>query len=226
MGNRTGTPVTGVRSSRVLPALRAALGPALLTLGVAPYVGMLWERVSPKPSYINLSGAIYLNNQDTTAFIGVDTWFLVLGLLAGLMTGCLGYWRYRRGLPTMLGLTGAAALGSFIARKVGVALGPPTIIQGALGVADGATFQANFQLKAQAVLLAWPVGVVIAYVCLIGGLERAPRAATVEAVPAPAGSESTVSVGTLGGGEEFGARNGRDPVEDAPLPVEQAERGA
>ncbi len=210
----------------MFPKLRAALGPAVLTLGVAPYVGMLWERVSPKPTYINLSGSIYLNNQDTTAFIGVDTWFLALGLLAGLLTGCLGYWRYRRGLPTMLGLTGAAALGSFIARHVGVAQGPPTIIQGALGVPDGGTFHANLQLKASAVLLAWPVGVLLAYVCLIGGLERTPRAATTEAVPVPAGSESTASVGTRGAGEEFGARNGRDPVEDAPLPVEQAERGA
>jgi hypothetical protein len=210
----------------VFRGLGAALGPVVLTLGVAPYVGMLWERVSPKPTYVNLSGAIYLNNQDTTAFIAVDTWFLVLGLLAGLLAGCLGYWRYRRGLPTMLGLTGAAVLGAFIARHVGMALGPPTIIQGALGVPDGGTFHANFQLKASAVLLAWPVGVVLAYVCLIGGLERPPRAATTEAVPVPVGSESTVSVGTRGAGEELGSRNGRDPVEDAPFPVEQAERGA
>jgi hypothetical protein len=202
---------------------RAALVPGALTLGVAPYLGMLWERVAPKPTYINLGGAIYLNNQDTNQFIGDDTWFLVLGLLAGLLGGALGYWRYRRGLATMLGLTGAAMLGSLIARHVGVALSPPPIAQAALGVPDGGSVHAMIQVKAHAVLLAWPVGVLLSYVCLIGGLERPPRSIVPKAAADP---EPVVSVGALSAGEEIGSRNGRDLIQDAPLPVEQAERGA
>lgn len=205
--------------------LRAALVPAALTLGIAPYVGMLWERLAPKPTYINLSGAIYLNDQDTSQFIADDTWFLVLGLLAGLIAGGLGYWRYRRGIPTMLGLIGAALLGSLIARHIGVALGPPPIAQAALGVPDGGTVQAMIQVKAHAVLLSWPVGVALAYVCLIAGLERPQKANKAESA-ATGPEEPVVSVGARSPGDELGSRNGRDPVEDAPFPVEQAERGA
>jgi len=228
VGNRASAAIAGLRSSRVRRWLRAALVPAALTLGVAPYLGMLWEWLAPKPTYINLSGAIYLDNQDTTQFIADDTWFLVLGLLAGLIAGGLGYWRYRRGIPAMLGLIGAAMLGSLIARHIGVALGPPPIAQAALGVPDGSTVHAMIQVKAHAVLLSWPVGVALSYVCLIAGLERPPRSS--EPIPAEtegeADPESTVSVGARGPGDELGSRNGRDPVEDSALAVEQAERGA
>ncbi|MBV9821679.1 MAG: hypothetical protein JO144_05495, partial [Actinobacteria bacterium] len=213
--------------------LWAAVAPAALLLGVAPYLGMLWEKLAPAPTYINLGGSIYLNNQDTDQFLADDTWFLVLGLLAGLIAGALGYWRYRRGLPAMLGLTGAAMLGSLIARHVGVALGPPPIALAALGVPDGSTVHAMISLKAHAVLLAWPVGVLLAYVCLIAGLERPARQPVPDAEAAQADSGHAVeaeaaakSVGAGGAREELGAGNGGDPVEDPAFPVEQAERRA
>lgn len=238
MSIRAGNPVARLHSNRVAGWLWVALAPAALLLGVAPYLGMLWEKVAPAPTYVNIGGSIYLNNQDTDQFIADDTWFLVLGLLAGLLAGALGYWRYRRQLPAILGLTGAAMLGSLIAKHVGVAVGPPPIALAALGVADGATVHAMINVKAHAVLLSWPVGVLLAYVCLIAGLERPARPA--EAAHADAGHvegersdgrhagrpESLDSVGAGGSGEELGPRHGGDAVEDPALPVEQAERGA
>jgi hypothetical protein len=190
----------------------------VLTLLVAPYLGMLWEKLVSAPTYINVDGAIYLDNQDTTQFIGDDTWFLVLTLLAGLIAGALGYWRYRRALPAMLGLVAAAIGAAYIVKRVGVAFGPPPIGQAALGLADGHTVHAMIDVKARVVLLAWPVGVALAYVCLIAGLERpVPRVK-----PAPVG----VSVRAGDIGDEVGSRNGRQPTEDAPLSLEKREHGA
>jgi hypothetical protein len=233
MNDRARNPVARLRSNRVLRVLWNALFPGALLLGVAPYVGMLWEKLAPTPTYINLGGSIYLNNQDTDQFIGDDTWFLTIGLLAGLIAGGLGYWRYRRALPAMLGLTGAAMLGSLIAKHVGVDSGPPPIALAALGVADGSTVHAMINVKAHAVLLAWPVGVLLSYVCLIAGLERPARPAEAEAEaeakqsdaePADAQEQRSVEVG--GAGEELGAGHGGDPVENSALPVEQAEHHA
>jgi hypothetical protein len=122
-------------------------------------------------------------------------------------------------------------LGSLIAKHVGVDSGPPPIALAALGAADGSTVHAMINVKAHAVLLSWPVGVVLSYVCLIAGLERPARPAEAEAEAEqsdaePGDAQEQPSVGVGGAGEELGAGDGGDPVEDSALPVEQAEHHA
>jgi len=187
-----------------------ALVPAVLTLLIAPYVGMVWESLAPAPTYINLGGAIYLKNQDTAEFISADLCFLFIGLLVGIVSGALAYWRYRKALPAMIGLTAAAFLAAMIARHVGVEFSPPPIAQAAPGTADGASVHAEIALKSHSLLLSWPVGVLLAYVCLIAGLER-PSEPSVEALPAAG---------------EIGAGEGREMSEELPLATQQSELGS
>lgn len=171
--------------------LRAQAGPAavcaLLTVLVAPYVGMAWEWIAPAPTYINLGGQVFLENQDTSEFIAADGWFLIVGLLAGLVCGALGYLRYRQNLGAVLGTAVAALAGAYIAREVGIALGPAPLAQAVIGLADGQTTTATLEVKSDGVLLAWPVGVLLAHLSLIWGLQRPPRRAVArKAVPAEA----------------------------------------
>ncbi|HZE67495.1 MAG TPA: hypothetical protein VE081_12730 [Sporichthyaceae bacterium] len=188
----------------------SALVPAVLTLLIAPYVGMVWESLAPAPTYINLGGAIYLKNQDTAEFISADLCFLFIGLLVGIVSGALAYWRYRKALPAMIGLTAAAFLAAMIARHVGVEFSPPPIAQAAPGTADGASVHAQIALQSHSLLLSWPVGVLLAYVCLIAGLER-PSEPSVEALPAA---------------DEIGAGEGREMSEELPLATQQSELGS
>jgi hypothetical protein len=198
------------RGPRILTAALSAAIPALLTLLLAPYVGMLWEWVAPAPTYINLGGAIYLKNQDTSEFINADLWFLIIGLAVGVLSGGLAYWRYRKALPAMIGLTVAAFVAAMIARHVGVEFSPPPIAQAAPGTPDGASVHAAIALQAHSLLLSWPVGVLLAYVCLIAGLERASER-SVEALPAA---------------DEVGAGEGREMGEELPFATQQSELGS
>lgn len=208
MGTRTRTDRR--RGPGILTAALSAAVPAVLTLLLAPYVGMLWEWVSPAPTYINLGGSIYLKDQDTSEFINADLWFLVIGLGVGVISGGLAYWRYRKALPAMLGLTVAAFVAAMIARHVGVEFSPPPIAQAAPGTPDGATVHAEITLHAHSLLLSWPVGVVLAYVCLIAGLER----------PAER------SIGALPAADEVGAGEGLQMGEELPFATQQSELGS
>jgi hypothetical protein len=208
MGTRTRTERR--RGPVLVAAARNALIPGVLTLLIAPYVGMFWEWVAPAPTYINLGGAIYLKDQDTSEFISADLWFLLIGLIVGVVSGGLGYWRYRRTLPAMLSLTLAAFVAALIARHVGVEFSPPPIAQAAPGTPDGATVHAEIALKSHSLLLGWPVGVLLAYVSLIAGLERPGES----------------SGGALPAADEVGAGQGREMGEELPLATQQSEFGA
>ncbi|MGQ0630175.1 MAG: hypothetical protein ACT4P1_03975 [Sporichthyaceae bacterium] len=166
-----------LRSLGTTAELRVAALTAALTIAIAPYVGMVWQAVAPTPTYVNIAGDVFLDNQDTSEFIAADGWFLILGLLVGAISGGLGYWRWRGDLGAILGTTFAALLAAYLAREVGQAFGPPPISATAFGLAEGETVNGALELRADAVLLAWPVGVLVSYLSLIGGLERTPAEA-------------------------------------------------
>lgn len=204
MGIRATTSITSLGTPSFRRGALALLTPVALSLLVAPYLGMLWEWLTPAPTYINLDGAIYLENQDTSKFIAADTWFLCLGLIVGMIAGGLGYWRYRRRFVPMIGLAVSGLVGALIARRVGVAFGPPPVGLAAIGLPEGEVTRAMIELRSKAVVLAWPVGVLLSYVCCIGGLERAPAPpATSRAGEAGANQRAAKP------GRRFGARRQR-----------------
>lgn len=219
----------------------AALTAALILLA-APYVGMLWERIAPAPTYVNLSGEVYLNNQDSSEFIAADGWFLILGLLLGVISAGLGYWRWRGNLLVIAAMSGASVLASLIAREVGEAFGPPAIQQTALTLADGETIEGSITLASDGILFAWAVGILLTYLSLIGGLERATGGDDDENDPgAPVAGwgaaawdpplepgdrpNGDASVGAAGLAGDVGAGQRRQMGEHDPLPAEQRELG-
>ncbi|HUR73152.1 MAG TPA: hypothetical protein VMZ00_02680 [Sporichthya sp.] len=225
------------------PSVLARLRPAALTAGltllVAPYVGMLWEWIAPAPTYVNLSGEVYLNNQDSSEFIAADGWFLILALLLGVISAALAYWRWRGDVAVIAAMSGASVLASLIAREVGEAFGPAPIQQTALTLADGKTIQGSISLASNGILFAWAVGILLTYLSLIGGLERTSdededNDEQSEVEPAWAGPEwdadhtapnGQSSVGATGLAGDVGTGKGRQVGEHDPLPAEKSELG-
>lgn len=242
----------GSGAPRLLTRARPAVLAAGLTLLAAPYVGMLWEAISPAPTYVNLAGEVFLDDQDTSEFIAADGWFLILGLLLGMISAAIGYWRWRGDLTVIAAMSGASVLASLIAREVGEAFGPPSIQQTALTLADGETIGGSITLASDGILFAWAVGILLTYLSLIGGLERSSgddedesepgaqgwgRPSWEPAASGPNGESSVVptsgapspvapsSVGAAGLAGEVGAGQRRQVGEHDPLPAEKGELG-
>jgi hypothetical protein len=231
---------------RVMDRLRPAVIAAALILLAAPYFGMLWERIAPAPTYVNLGGEVYLNNQDSSEFIAADGWFLILGLLAGMVCAGLGYWRWRGDLAVIVAMGVAAVPAAYIAREVGEAFGPASIQQTALTLADGATIEGSVTVGAHGVLFSWAVGVLLTYLSLVGGLERSQPEPDAEEqrlsweqqgwglqngeLVSPNGeaagdSPNGASVGAAGLAGDVGAGQRGQVGEHDPLPAEKGELG-
>ncbi len=224
-----------------MPLLLARLRPAGLAAGltllVAPYVGIVWERISPAPTYVNLSGEVYLDNQDSSEFIAADGWFLILGLLLGIASAAVAYWRWRGDVAVIAAMSGASVLASLIAREVGEAFGPAPIQQTALTLADGETIQGSITLASDGILFAWAVGILLTYLSLIGGLERTKHddedaePGAEEALADPEWDpdltlpNGQASVGAAGLAGDVGAGKRRQVGEHDPLPAEKGELG-
>ncbi|MBA3743597.1 hypothetical protein [Sporichthya sp.] len=229
-------------ASRLLAQFRPAVLAAGLTLLAAPYVGIVWERISPAPTYVNLAGEVYLDNQDSSEFIAADGWFLIIGLLLGIASAAVAYWRWRGDLGVIAAMSGASVLASLIAREVGEAFGPAPIQQTALTLADGETIPGSVTLASDGILFAWAVGILLTYLSLIGGLERS-RAAEEDDHGQPNWSEAgwdpsrenpngthpdvgdVASVGAAGLAGDVGAGQRRQVGEHDPLATEKGELG-
>ena len=54
--------------------------------------GLIWGEVAPRAALQEIStGTAELMNAETRAFIGADAWFCGIAVVAGLLTGIIGY---------------------------------------------------------------------------------------------------------------------------------------
>lgn len=120
-------------------------------------------------------------NPETRAFIGADGWFCVIGAVAGLLAGIVGYRAgiARRGLATRtavaIGLILGAVAGSYAMLWLGQEIGFAAY-QHQLGhAAPGATYAASLTLGAKSALAFWPLLTsVVIVLAEIGGGHPAP----------------------------------------------------
>ena len=169
------------RALRTELLIGAALlaGSALLGL----LMGVVWHWVAPRVPLYADSQDIYLLNPEGEQSIASDVYFSVIGVVCGLVAAGLAYWRSRAregGLGVVFGLVLGGLLGSYIAWKLGVALGPSgNIVATAKSVPLGRTFYGPLALTAKGVLLAWPAAALLALVSLTGLFTPKPAAEPV-----------------------------------------------
>jgi hypothetical protein len=178
----TGT--AGVMRQRALIGLVVALAASAL-LGLAG--GLAWSEIAPRAALQEISaGTAEVVNAETRAFIGADGWFCVIGAVAGLLTGVIGYVLgiARRDSVTRvavtIGLIAGAVAGSFVMLWLGQRIGLGAYQHQLAKAAVGATFSASLMLGAKSALVFWPLLTSIVIVVAEVGRNR-------DQAPEPAG---------------------------------------
>lgn len=150
---------TSARSA-VAWCVAALAGSAVLGL----LCGLIWELVAPRATFQEISaGTAELVNVETSAFITADAWFCAIAVVAGLLTGVLGY---RFGVAARDGLARAlvaaclilgAVAGAFVMLWLGELLGQSGYEQHLASSPDGTLFPATLALGAKSALAFWPM---------------------------------------------------------------------
>ncbi|MFJ3668444.1 AAA family ATPase [Streptomyces sp. NPDC090106] len=154
---------TELREAAVVTVAVALLG---LVLGVlwwwlAPHVPLVGELVSDR-------WYVYLKDNEGEQSIGVDGTFTLLGLAFGAVSAIAVFvWRRRGGVPLVVALGVAGLLGSLLAWRLGVWLGPEQdVVAHAKAVGKGVGFDAPLKLGAKGALLAWPLAALLVHLGL------------------------------------------------------------
>ena len=154
---------TEVREAAVV-ALVVALGGALL--------GVLWWWLAPSVplvgDVVDNNWVVYFKDTEGEQAAGVDGTFTLLALAFGLVSaGAVFLWRRRGGVPLVVALAVGGFLGSLLAWRVGVWLGPAEdVIAHAKEVGKGVTFSAPLKLGAKGAWLAWPLAALVVHLGL------------------------------------------------------------
>ncbi|CAM5551545.1 ABC transporter permease OS=Streptomyces violarus OX=67380 GN=FHS41_005858 PE=4 SV=1 [Streptomyces violarus] len=145
-------------------AVAVALGGVLL--------GVLWWWLAPHVPLVGdvVEGnwVVFLKDTEGEQAVGVDGTFTLLGLAFGVVSALVVFLLRRRGgVPLVVGLAVGGLLGSFVAWRVGVWLGPAEdVVAHAREVGRGVTFSAPLRLGAKGALLAWPFAALVLHLGL------------------------------------------------------------
>ena len=154
---------TEVREAAVI-AVAVALGGVLL--------GVLWWWLAPHVplvgDVVDGSWVVYLADSEGEQAIGVDGTFTLLALAFGAVSALAAFlWRRRGGVPLVVALGVGGLLGSLLAWKVGIWLGPAQdVIAHAKQVGKGVTFSAPLKLGAKGAVLAWSLAALVVHLGL------------------------------------------------------------
>ncbi|MBB4791282.1 MULTISPECIES: AAA family ATPase [Streptomyces] len=170
---------------------------ALVMVGVAiagALLGVVWQWLAPRvplvADVVDQNWVVYLKDTEGEQAIGVDGTFTLLALGFGVLSGLAVFLLRRRGgVPLVLGLLLGGLLGSLLAWRVGVWLGPTqNVIAHARAVGKGVTFSAPLKLGAKGALLAWPVAALLVHLgltALFGPRDPDPYITVYEPVAPP-----------------------------------------
>jgi hypothetical protein len=160
--------------------------------------GLLWGEMAPRTLLQEVgAGEAAIVNAETHAFIGADAWFCGIAVVAGLLTGVLGYkflvarqdgdHEYVRRAAAAAGLILGALAGSLVMLWLGGQIGLSGYNHALAMARNGTKFDASLSLGAKSALAFWPL--VTSAVILIGewSSRRTAPPPPEPAVPGPFG---------------------------------------
>ncbi|WP_377272113.1 hypothetical protein [Peterkaempfera sp. SMS 1(5)a] len=146
--------------------IRVGVLVALGTLLAGVVVGLLWLWLAPKVPLYADSKAVYLKDPEGEQRAAADGVFVLLGVGAGALTALAAFLPTRRrggGIAVAVGLAVGGLLGSVVAWRLGMALGPTSdMVAHARQVGEGKVFDAALELGAKGALLVWPMAAMVA----------------------------------------------------------------
>ncbi|MEU9599431.1 AAA family ATPase [Streptomyces sp. NPDC048109] len=137
-------------------------------------LGVLWWKLAPSVplvgDVVGDSWVVYLKDSEGEQAIGVDGTFTLLALAFGAVSAVVVFLLRRRGgVPLVAALGVGGLLGSLLAWRLGVWLGPAQdVIAHAKDVGKGVTFSAPLKLGAKGALLAWSFAALVVHLGLTG----------------------------------------------------------
>lgn len=143
--------------------------------------GLVWGMAAPRAQLQEVSaGTAELVHAETSAFIEADAWFCGIAVVAGLLTGILGY-RFliaRRGdggrAAATLGLVLGAVAGAFVMQWLGDQVGLSGYNHEIASSANGTLFSASLGLGAKSALVFWPLVTSVVILVTEWGTRRDP----------------------------------------------------
>jgi len=144
---------------------------AVITVAVAlagVLLGVLWWWLAPHVPLVADDSAVYLKDTEGEQAIGVDGTFTLLALAFGAVSAVAVFLvRRRGGVPLVVALAVGGLLGSLLAWRIGVWLGPTqNVVAHAKAVGKGVTFSAPLKLGAKGALLAWSLAGLVVHLGL------------------------------------------------------------
>ncbi|MBY8865237.1 MULTISPECIES: hypothetical protein [Streptomyces] len=148
---------------------------AVVTVAVAlggVLLGLLWLWLAPRVPLVgeltDNSWVVYLKDSEGEQAVGVDGTFTLLALALGALSAVVVFLlRKRGGVPLVVALCVGGLLGSVLAWRLGLWLGPEhDVIAHAKAVGKGVTFSAPMKLGAKGALLAWPLAALVVHLAL------------------------------------------------------------
>jgi hypothetical protein len=150
----------------------AVITVALVLAGVL--LGLLWWWLAPRVPLVGdvleKNWVVYLKDSEGEQAVGIDGTFTLLGLGFGLLSAVVVFLLRRRGgVPLVAALGLGGLLGSLLAWRLGMWLGPDAdVLAHARAAGKGVTFSAPLKLSAKGALLAWPLAALLAHLGLTG----------------------------------------------------------
>ncbi|MEU0116878.1 AAA family ATPase [Streptomyces bobili] len=154
---------TELREAAVITVLVAVSGVVL---------GLLWVWLAPRVPLVGEltddSWVVYLKDTEGEQAVGVDGTFALLAVAFGAVSAAAVFaWRRRGGVPLVVSLALGGLLGSLLAWRIGVWLGPgQDVIAQAKAAGKGVTFSAPLKLSAKGALLAWSLAALLVHLGL------------------------------------------------------------
>jgi hypothetical protein len=162
------------------PGAIAAFALALASSAVLGLVGgLIWGEVAPRPMLQEISnGTAQLVNAETTAFVGADAWFVGISVVAGLITGLVGYRflvaRAEDGAraAAAAGLILGALAAALVMMWVGGQIGLSGYNEQLAASPKGTLFPSSLSLGAKSALVFWPMFTAIVILIADWGTRR------------------------------------------------------
>ena len=106
---------------------RHGIGDCAHRVGLGAVMGVVWWLVTPTEQWIKVDGGLGAAQISSPNWFAADGWFLVIGVLAGLvLAGVSWIWARRNPITLVVGLLIGAALLSSVAWSVGGSSDHPT----------------------------------------------------------------------------------------------------
>jgi hypothetical protein len=126
--------------------------------------GLVWGEAAPRTLLQEVgAGAAQVTNAETRAFFGADVWFCGIAVVAGLLTGALGYWLAvapRDGAAraaVALALIVGGVAGALVMLWLGERIGLSAYNQHLASSPKGTVFSSSLALGSKTALVFWPL---------------------------------------------------------------------